>query len=65
MELKTITVFLTEDEAKQFLKFQKHRNLIGLLESIKAFDIRGGSVTLHFREDGTIRCVDKKEVFIA
>lgn len=65
IELPTIPVFLTEEEAKQFLQFQKHRNLIGLLESVKAFDIRGGSITIHFDILGKIKTIDKREVFIA
>ena len=61
--LLTTAVYLTAEEAKYFISFQKHYSLINLLESIKAFDVRGGSVTLHFNSLGEIKGVDKKEYF--
>ncbi len=61
--LPTTTIFLTEEEAVRFVQFQKHYSLIKFLESIKAFDIRGGSVTLHFNNLGEIKGVEKKEFF--
>lgn len=63
--ITTIPVFLTEDDAKQFVSFQKHRALIGLLESIKAFDVKAGSVTIHFGSEGEIKTVEKHEFFRA
>lgn len=63
MELLKIPIFLTEEEAKQFLNFQKHYNIVGLLESVKAFDIKSGSVTIHFNSAGQIKGVEKKEFF--
>ena len=65
MESKLVTtaVYLTEHEAQMFLNFQKHYALIGLLESIKAFDIKGGNITIHFNKLGQIQSVDKKEFF--
>jgi len=59
--LPTTTVFLTEEEAILFVKFQKHRALMGLLESIHAFDVKAGSVTIHFTKLGEIAGVDKQE----
>jgi hypothetical protein len=61
----TTPVFLSEEEARLFLSFQKHHHLIGLLESIKAFDIRGGSITIKFDNEGKIKVVEKKEYFEA
>ncbi len=57
-------VELTELEAQQFIRFQKHRTLIELLESIKAFDIRSGSVTINFSKLGEIVSVEKQEHYI-
>lgn len=59
------TVSLTDDEAKNFATFQKHHVLIELLTSIGAFDIRGGSVTIHFDSLGRIKVIDKNEQFRA
>lgn len=61
--LNTTTIYLTDEEAKRFITFQKYYALIGLLESVKAFDIRGGNITIHFNKDGLIQGLDKKEYF--
>lgn len=63
IDLSTTAVFLTEEEVKQFVTFQKHRALIGVLESINAFDIRNGSITINFDHLGQIKAVDKRENF--
>lgn len=59
------TVELTETEAKLFIRFQKHRALIELLEQIGAFDIKSGSVTINFSRLGGIVSIEKQEHFIA
>lgn len=56
-------VHLKEEEARLFALFQKHYALIGLLESIKAFDIKNGSVQIHFNNLGEIKAIDKFESF--
>jgi len=56
-----IPIFLTEIEAKEFIKFQKHRALIGLLESMNVFGMTDSSVTLHFDHYGQIKTVEKHE----
>lgn len=54
-------VYLTPEECEQFITFQKHRALIGLLDSIGAFKITNGSVRIHFGSMGHIVGVDKQE----
>ena len=57
MDIKIVKIpILTELTPQQVI-------LIKLLESIKAFDIKSGSVTVHFGPDGTISKVDKIEHF--
>lgn len=56
-------VELSQYEASQFIIFQKHRALIGLLESIGAFDLRSGSVTIHFDHLGQVGGIDKQQHF--
>lgn len=58
-----ITIQLTDFEAKAFAQFQKHRELIGVLESVDAFNIKGGSITIHFDALGRIGAVDKWQKF--
>lgn len=54
---------LSDTEAKLFMQFRKHQSLFELLESIKAFDTRSGSITIHFNADGKIAGVAKEEHF--
>lgn len=56
-------IYLTEEEALHFVQFQKHYALIRLLESIDAFAMKNGSITIHFDSLGRIALVDKKEQF--
>lgn len=62
---KTTAVFLTDEQAAQFVQFQRHWNMMGLLESVGAFSIRGGSVTINFDTRGKVSSIDKKEHFHA
>lgn len=62
--MPTTPVYLTEEEARMFVKFQKHYAFMEALESIKAFNIRNGSVTIHFNSLGEIKSLDKKEFYI-
>lgn len=55
------TIELTDIEAKSFIRFQKHRAIIELLESVKAFDVKSGSVTIHFNSFGGIVSITKEE----
>lgn len=64
-DLQKTIVYLSEDECRQFIVFQKHRALIGLLESIGAFNIVDGSVRIHFGKMGRIVGVDKQEHYQA
>lgn len=64
MKDEPITIVeLTPIEAQSFVIFQKHRALIGLLESINAFKIKNGSVTIHFSRLGEIVSIEKNEHF--
>lgn len=65
MELPTTAVYLTEEECEQFVAFQKHRALIGLLSSVGAFKMINGSVTIHFGALNNIVAVEKHEHFKA
>lgn len=57
----TTTVSLTSAEANLFVTFQKHFSLIQLLESIGAFNVKSGSVTIHFNALGQIGSIDKQQ----
>jgi len=63
MKTEPTVIELTPIEAESFIIFQKHRALIGLLESMGAFNIRNGSIEIHFSRLGEIVSVDKHEHF--
>lgn len=58
-------VYLSNEEALLFIEFQKRYAFMKLLESIGAFQIRSGSVTIHFDALGGIGSVDKQEHYKA
>lgn len=58
MNEQLTTLFLTDDEIKLFIEFQKKHALIKLLESLGVFDIKSGSVEIHFTAQGEIGSVD-------
>ena len=55
------TVFLDDETAKLFVQFQKRRMFMLLLEQKSVWDIRNGSIEIHFDKDGLISSVDKHE----
>lgn len=65
MPIETTAVYLTDEEAKQFVVFQKHRALIGILTSIDAFSVVNGSITIHFDDKGRIGAIEKHQEFRA
>lgn len=62
--METITrVDLTETEAKLFIKYQKYHAFMTLLESVGAFDLRSGSIFIHFDSQGEIGSVEVKKFY--
>ena len=56
---KTTTVYLDDETAKLFVEFQKRHAFMKLMEEIGAFDIKSGSVEIHFDNIGQIKDVKK------
>lgn len=52
---------MTPEETKLFIEFQKRYAFVKLMESINAFDVKSGSVTIHFNNLGEIASVDKQQ----
>lgn len=63
--MQTTTLQLSEQDALVFVKFQRHHALVMLLDSIGAFDLKSGSVTINFDATGRIGSVDKFQHFKA
>ncbi len=51
-------VELTPDDALLFIEYQKRHAFMQVLEQIGAFDIKSGSLTIHFDALGGIGSVD-------
>lgn len=58
-----IKVELNNEDALLFVKFQKRHAFIKLMESMGAFDIKSGSLTIHFDQYGGIGSVDVNRHF--
>ena len=58
VEQPKTTIFITPEEALLWLQFQKRFSFMQLLEKIGAFDIKGGSLEIHFDNLGGIAKVD-------
>ena len=58
-----IHIELTDDDAILFREYQKRYSFFKLLESIQAFEIKGGSVEIHFDALGQIASVEKHEYY--
>lgn len=58
-----ITIFLAPIDAEAFKLFQKHYVAFKMLDSIGAFNVRAGSITLDFDKDGQVKGIKKEEMF--
>ena len=63
MAPKSHTILLSEEDARMFILFQKQHALINALDSLGVFDMRNGSVTIHYDSVGKIRSMEKKQQF--
>ena len=53
--MNTIPVHLTDEEAKTFVVFQKHRDIIDALDKAGFFTLKGGSIEIHVDPNGKVR----------
>ena len=54
----TTAIHMTDEEAIRFVAFQKHYAFIQALEDLKVFDVKSGSVEIHFDVMGRIGSID-------
>lgn len=53
-------VDLTPEQAALFILFMKHYDKIGFMIGQGAFDIKHGSVTVHFDKDGEVSSLERR-----
>jgi hypothetical protein len=56
-----ITIFLSTPEAIQFRSFQQFHETFALLVSKGVFDMKNGSVTIHFDNNSVIKKIERKD----
>lgn len=62
--METLTrIDLTESEARLFILYQKYHAFMKLLESVGAFDLKSGSIFIHFDAQGAIGSVEVKKFY--
>ena len=59
----TTVIELSTEEALKFVQFQKRYAFFQMLESIDAFSVRNGSITVNFDNLGAITSVSVNQVF--
>lgn len=59
--MNTIPIFLSEEEARRFILFNKYYKVVCALEDLGMEALKNGSVTIHFDNIGKMRSVEKKE----
>ena len=56
-----VAVYMPDEQAAQFLLFQQHYDKISILIKSGAFDVRNGSVIMHFAPNGELRAVNRAD----
>ena len=62
MEIIKIPVYMIDEDARKFLLFQEHYDLITLLLENKIYEMKNGSITLHFDGDCAVRKIESNKV---
>lgn len=60
--MEKIAVYIPDDEAQKFLLFQEYYEQFALLVDHNVFDVRNGSVVLHFDKHGQILAINRADV---
>ncbi len=57
-----VAVYLPDYEAQQFLLFREHYDLFVLMLNHGVFDVKNGSVALHFDAHGSITTIQRADL---
>ncbi len=60
-----ITIFLTDDQAKKFVEFQKNYETFRILQERGVFNIRNGNAVLHFDSFGVLQTIERGDILYA
>ena len=56
-----VAVYMPDAEAQQFLQFKEHYDKVTILIKSGAFEVRNGSVVMHFDSTGTLKAVNRAD----
>lgn len=56
------TIYLNKKEAELFLSFREHQSEFIILRANGIFDIKNGSITCHFDENGLVRKIESNRI---
>jgi len=56
-----VTVFLTEEDAKKFILFQKYFKMFNFLLEKKVFEQRGANITLSIDKYGVLHRISRQD----
>lgn len=62
IETQEVTVYLDEEQARQFVLFQQYYPIISPLLKAKVFEQMGATVTLHFDKHGALRTITRQDL---
>lgn len=57
-----LTIFLTPIEVDLFKSFREHQTDFMLLKSNGIFDVKNGSMTIHFDAEGIVRKIETNKI---
>ncbi len=63
--MEQTTVYLSEEDAKKFIEWQKHYDTFQLLLDRGVFDVKNGNVVLHFDSVGTLQTIERGDILYA
>lgn len=57
-----VTVYLDENQVKQFMLFQQYYEVFAILAEKRVFEQKGAAITLHFDKHGVLRNITRADV---
>lgn len=60
-KVQEITIFATDETAKQFIAFQKHYDVFMLLMEKKVFEQKNATVSLDFDKFGALKAIRRND----
>lgn len=57
-----VTVYLSQEEATQFLVFRENYSNFVIMTESRVFDQKGAAITLHFDTNGVIRSITRADL---